>query len=252
MTSALDISRRNFLVSSAATAGGLALGFHVPFAGEAAGRPRLPRKSTPGWSSSRTTRWSSASPASEMGQGTLTGLAQLVAEELDCDWSKVTTEYPTPGQNVARSRVWGNFQTAGSRGIRDSHDYVRKGGAAARHMLVQAAADEWNVPAAECSVSKGVITHGPSGRTHDLRQGGRRGRQARGAEGRPAEGSEGLDDRRQAAEAARHRREAQRQAGLQHRREAAGHAERRDEGLPGLRRQAQELRCRRRSRTCRA
>ena len=83
----------------------------------------------------------------EMGQGTLTGLAQLVAEELECDWAKVTTEYPTPGQNVARSRVWGNFQTAGSRGIRDSHDYMRKGGAAARQMLIQAAANEWGVPA---------------------------------------------------------------------------------------------------------
>ena len=44
-----------------------------------------------------------------MGQGTLTGLAQLVAEELECDWSKVTTEYPTPGQNLARNRVWGNL-----------------------------------------------------------------------------------------------------------------------------------------------
>ena len=56
---------------------------------------------------------------SEMGQGTLTGLAQLVAEELECDWSKVTTEYPTPGQSVARKRVWGDFSTGGSRGIRD-------------------------------------------------------------------------------------------------------------------------------------
>ena len=74
---------------------------------------------------------------SEMGQGTLTGLAQLVAEELECDWSKVTTEYPTPGQNVARNRVWQNFSTGGSRGIRESNDYVRKGGAAARMMLVQ-------------------------------------------------------------------------------------------------------------------
>jgi isoquinoline 1-oxidoreductase beta subunit len=87
---------------------------------------------------------------SEMGQGTLTGLAQLVAEELECDWAKVTTEYPTPGQNLARNRVWGNFSTGGSRGIRESHDYVRKGGAAARMMLVQAAADEWKVPATEC------------------------------------------------------------------------------------------------------
>ena len=88
---------------------------------------------------------------SEMGQGTLTGLAQLVAEELECDWAKVTTEYPTPGQNLARNRVWGNFSTGGSRGIRESHDYVRKGGATARMMLVQAAADEWKVPAAECT-----------------------------------------------------------------------------------------------------
>ena len=88
---------------------------------------------------------------SEMGQGTLTGLAQLVAEELDCDWAKVTTEYPTPGQNLARNRVWGNFSTGGSRGIRESQDYVRKGGATARMMLVQAAADEWKVPASECT-----------------------------------------------------------------------------------------------------
>jgi isoquinoline 1-oxidoreductase beta subunit len=102
---------------------------------------------------------------SEMGQGTLTGLAQMVAEELECDWSKVTTEYPTPGQNVARKRVWGNFSTGGSRGIRESNEYVRKGGATARVMLVQAAADGWAVPASECRAANSVITHGPSGRT---------------------------------------------------------------------------------------
>ena len=83
---------------------------------------------------------------SEMGQGSLTGLAQLVAEELDCNWFKVTTEYPTPGQNLARNRVWGNFSTGGSRGIRDSQEYVRKGGATARMMLVQAAADSLEGP----------------------------------------------------------------------------------------------------------
>ncbi len=101
---------------------------------------------------------------SEMGQGTLTGLAQLVAEELDCDWARVTTEYPTPVQNLARKRVWGNYSTGGSRGIRESQDYVRKGGATARMMLVQAAADEWKVPAAECTAAGGVISHGASGR----------------------------------------------------------------------------------------
>jgi isoquinoline 1-oxidoreductase beta subunit len=100
-----------------------------------------------------------------MGQGTLTGLAQLVAEELECDWARVTTEYPTPGQSLARNRVWGNFSTGGSRGVRESHDYMRQGGAAARTMLVQAAATEWGVPAAECRVQKGVISHPASGRS---------------------------------------------------------------------------------------
>src|SRR5207247_3783113 len=93
------------------------------------------------------------------------GLAQLVAEELDCDWSKVSIEFPTPGQNLARNRAGGNYFTADSRGIRESNDYVRKAGATARTMLVQAAADQWKVPAAECSASNSVITHKPSGRT---------------------------------------------------------------------------------------
>lgn len=163
MTAALDVSRRSFLVGSAAAAGGLALGFNISLTGESLAQ-----------SNPEINAWVMVRPDDtvvvrvgrvEMGQGTLTGLAQLVAEELECDWSKVTTEYPTPGQNVARSRVWGNFQTAGSRGVRDSHDYMRKGGAAARQMLIQAAANGWGVPAGECTVAKGVITHSSSGRT---------------------------------------------------------------------------------------
>jgi isoquinoline 1-oxidoreductase beta subunit len=102
---------------------------------------------------------------SEMGQGTLTGLAQLVAEELECDWNKVTTEGVTPARNLASKRAWGEMGTGGSRGIRTSQDYVRRGGAAARIMLLQAAADQWNVPLSELTVSSGVITHGPSKRT---------------------------------------------------------------------------------------
>ena len=95
----------------------------------------------------------------------ITGLAQLVAEELECDWSKVTIEYPTPGQSVARKRPWGEFSTGGSRGIRKSHEYVRQGGALARMMLIQAAANEWKVPVSEVTVDKGVITHKASNRT---------------------------------------------------------------------------------------
>src|SRR4051794_10825681 len=161
MTIEPGLSRRQFLVSAAAT--GLALGFNLPLGAQAAAQTE-----------SEVNAWVVIKPDEtvvvrigrvEMGQGTLTGLAQLVAEELDCDWAKVATEYPTPGQNLARSRVWGNFQTSGSRGIRDSHDYMRKGGAAARAMLIQAAANGWHVPASECAVSKGVIAHTPSGRT---------------------------------------------------------------------------------------
>jgi isoquinoline 1-oxidoreductase subunit beta len=102
---------------------------------------------------------------SEMGQGSLTGLAQLVAEELDCDWLRVTTEFPTPGENLARNRVWGESNTTGSRAIRESHEYVRKGGATARMMLIQAAANAWRVPVSECSTANGVITHRSSGRS---------------------------------------------------------------------------------------
>ena len=69
-----------------------------------------------------------------------------------------------PAESVARKRVWGSFSTGGSRGIRKSHEYVRKGGAAARMMLIQAAANEWKVPASECTAANSVITHTASGR----------------------------------------------------------------------------------------
>jgi len=159
---ALAPSRRGFLASS--TAAAFTLGFHIPFAGSAAAQGATPEINA--WVVIRPDETVVIRIArSEMGQGTLTGLAQLVAEELDCDWSKVTTEYPTPGENLARKRVWGNFSTGGSRGIRESHDYVRKGGAAARQMLVQAAATGWGVAPGECRVAAGVITHAPSGRS---------------------------------------------------------------------------------------
>jgi len=158
------ISRRTFLVSSAAVGGGLALGIN-PFGGTAVVRAADGSPEIGAWVVIRPDDTVVVRIArSEMGQGSLTGLAQMAAEELECDWAKVTTEYPTPGQNVARKRIWGDFGTGGSRGIRTSHDYVRKGGAAARMMLVQAAANEWKVPVAECVAANSVITHKPSGR----------------------------------------------------------------------------------------
>jgi isoquinoline 1-oxidoreductase subunit beta len=159
-------NRRAFVIGTAAVGTGLALGLDIPFGG-----PTVVRAAD---GSPEVNAWVVIRPddtvviriaRSEMGQGSLTGLAQLVAEELECDWSKVTTEFPTPGQSVARKRAWGDFSTGGSRGIRTSQEYVRKGGAAARMMLVQAAANEWKVPVAECTAANSVITHTPSGRT---------------------------------------------------------------------------------------
>lgn len=158
------LSRRTMLAGSAAAAGAFTFGFAIPVSGEAMAQGAV-REINAWVAVHHDDKVVIRIARSEMGQGTLTGLAQLVAEELNCDWARVTTEYPTPGQNVARNRVWGNFSTGGSRGIRESHDYVRKGGAAARMMLIQAAANQWSVPAAECSAEKSVITHKASGRS---------------------------------------------------------------------------------------
>ncbi len=159
------VSRRSFLVGTAAVSGGLALGLRLPYGGPAVVRAADGSPEIGAWVVIRPDDTVVVRIArSEMGQGSLTGLAQMVAEELECNWSKVTTEYPTPGTNVARKRIWGDFGTGGSRGIRTSHDYVRKGGAAARMMLVQAAANQWKVPVAECVAANSIITHKPSGR----------------------------------------------------------------------------------------
>src|SRR5712691_11909843 len=162
-TSTTNLSRRKFIVDSAAAGGGLALGFNPFIIGSAEAA-----------AATEVNAWVVVKPdntcvirisRSEMGQGTLTGLAQLVAEELECDWKKVATEHVFPGQNLDRKRVWGDMATGGSRGIRGSQDYVRRGGAAARMMLMRAAADQWNVPVGELTVADGVITHTASKRS---------------------------------------------------------------------------------------
>ena len=163
----VNISRRKFVISSVAAGAGLSLGLSLPvtskfaIADDHGGAPEVNAWVVIDADDTVTVRIA----RSEMGQGTLTGLAQLVAEELECDWDKVTWEYPTPGENLKRDRVWQSFATGGSRGVRGSNEYVRQGGAAARLMLVEAAAQEWSVPVAECSAKKSVITHGPTGKT---------------------------------------------------------------------------------------
>jgi isoquinoline 1-oxidoreductase beta subunit len=160
MTVAID--RRQFLKATAAAGGALALEFSLP---AAAGVLDM---SKPG-EHPEVTHWIVIHPddrvviriaRSEMGQGSMTGLAQLVAEELECDWHKVSTEFASPNEHIRRHRIWGSMSTGGSAAIRTSQEYLRKSGAAAREMLVSAAAAQWKVPASECKVEKGAVMHG--------------------------------------------------------------------------------------------
>ena len=153
----MELDRRNFLV--AAIAGGFSLGMRMPAQAQGVG--------------AEVGIWAVVQPddtvivriaRSEMGQGTSTGLAQLVADEMDAAWKFVKLEFVAPHVNLAHKRAWGDMSTGGSRGLRGSVDYVRKGGAAARAMLIQAAAAQWGVAVAECSAAESVVTHTPTGR----------------------------------------------------------------------------------------
>jgi isoquinoline 1-oxidoreductase beta subunit len=159
------MDRRAFLASVAATGGTLTLGFAIPLA---------PRQGRASQSAPEITAWVVIGPddtviiriaKSEMGQGAFTALAMLVAEELECDWSKVKAEFAAPHENRRRNRVWGNMSTGASRSISASQNDLRQAGAIARMMLVAAAAARWNVPTLECGAANSVITHHPSGRT---------------------------------------------------------------------------------------
>jgi isoquinoline 1-oxidoreductase subunit beta len=161
-------NRRSFLIGASAVGGGLALGFAVPF------ELALTAVSAPVAAAAEINCWLTIArddtvtirvAHSEMGQGALTGLAMLVAEELECDWSKVRTQLVTPSENTRRNNAWGDTSTGASRSIASSQLYLRQAGAAARDMLITAAAARWNVPAEQCVASNSIITHSPSGRT---------------------------------------------------------------------------------------
>src|SRR5258706_6605574 len=160
----ITVNRREFLKATAAIGGGLALEFSPAGAALAQGSANAINE---------VTHWIVIYPddrvviriaRSEMGQGTMTGLAQLVAEELDCDWGQVTTEFASPNEHIKRKRIWSSMSNGGSAGIPTSPEYLRTRGAAAREMLVSAAATQWSGPVTECGAVSGVITHGPTGR----------------------------------------------------------------------------------------
>ncbi|MEI7786563.1 MAG: molybdopterin cofactor-binding domain-containing protein, partial [Betaproteobacteria bacterium] len=153
--------RRFFLKTSATAAAGLSLGFYLPGRSDASNAPRLNAWVEVRADDTVVIRYARA----EMGQGSRTSAPMLVAEELDADWSRVKVEYATAHENLASKRAYGDMAAVGSRTIRQSQEYLRKAGATARHMLVAAAAQQWGVPAAECTTAKGRVMHAASKRS---------------------------------------------------------------------------------------
>ena len=162
MPSGDPLSRRSFLAGMSAVGGGLTLAFAIPFGPARAAE------------TAEVTAWLLICPDNsvvvrvahaEMGQGILTGLAMLVAEELECDWASVRTEYVSPVENLRRDQIWGDMSTGASRSIASSQLHLRQAGAVARQLLVAAAAARWQVPIEQCVARSSAITHTPSGRS---------------------------------------------------------------------------------------
>ena len=165
MTLTVNRARRTFLKGSAA-ATGLVVGFSLPEAGAQTGMPGVTGPEINAWVVVRPDNVIIIRYArSEMGQGSMTSAAMLVAEELDCAWKQVKVEYVSVNEHVKRNRIWGSMAAVGSQTIRFSQDYLRKGGATARLMLIQAAAQRWSVSPADCTASAGVIHHAASKRS---------------------------------------------------------------------------------------
>ena len=165
MSSSGEIHRRSFLVGVGVAGGGLALAFAIPRGTDLQHPPTRSAEINCWVTIAADDVVTIRTARAEMGQGAMTGLAMLVAEELECDWKKVRTRFVSPVENLRRGRVWGDLSTGASRSIASSQDYLRRAGATAREMLIAAAAARWGVPAAQCRAQNSKITHLPSGRT---------------------------------------------------------------------------------------
>ncbi len=158
------ISRRTLFKGGLAVGAGLAIGFHLP-AGRRPARAAAAAFAPNAWVRiDREGIVTIVNPQSEMGQGTLTTMAMIVADELEADWSAVRVEQAPADPAYGNPNAGGTQFTAGSRSIRALLMVWRRAGAAAREMLVAAAAREWGVPEAECYAEQGVVYHRPTGR----------------------------------------------------------------------------------------
>ncbi len=155
-------ARRDFLKGSAAVGGGLALGFYLPGASKVA-EAQAATHSPNAWVKIGTDNSVTIMCArSEMGQDVYTSLTMLVAEELEVDVNKVKVEFAPPAEVYINALLGGQI-TGGSTSVRDGWEKLRKAGASARMMLVNAAAQQWGVDAGQCKAAGGSIT-GPGGK----------------------------------------------------------------------------------------
>ena len=169
-----NLTRRYFLLTATSAAGGLMLGVGTDFTeARAATVVAQPWNEENAYAANEIDAWIAIDPddsiliryqRSEMGQGSMTALPMIIAEELHCDWSKVRIEYASPNRNVRENKVYGAMFSNGSRSVRASQKKMQQVGASGRERLIAAAAARWNVSASECTAASSVVTHGPSGR----------------------------------------------------------------------------------------
>jgi isoquinoline 1-oxidoreductase beta subunit len=165
----MNQTRRNFLKASAAAGGGLLISFYLPSAISA----KVPAAKKPAGALFSPNIWLRIGSDDritiiqnqiEMGQGVMTGMPMLVAEELDADWSKIRLEWAPADPAYGNPNLRGAQLTAGSQSTRSYWRPLREAGATARAMLVTAAAQTWGVPESACSTEKGEVIHAASGR----------------------------------------------------------------------------------------
>ncbi|WP_424631323.1 molybdopterin cofactor-binding domain-containing protein [Bradyrhizobium sp. SYSU BS000235] len=161
---ATSLSRRNFLQASAAIGGGLLLGMNLPFAGkaEAAADAFAPNAFIRIGGDGRITL---IMPYTEMGQGIYTAVSMLIAEELEVELSQVQFEHAPPNEKLYGNPALGGLQATGnSTAIRAAWQPMRQAGAAARNMLIAAAAKRWGVDPSTCRAEKGAVLNTASNR----------------------------------------------------------------------------------------
>ena len=161
------LSRRSFLQASVAAGGGLMLGFHMPTALAASIGPRAQSTTTAG--GIEINAWividkdgtvTMRIPHTEMGQGGITSVAMLIAEELNVDWSKIKTEFADANRHLRNDKEYKVMSTHGSQLVRLQHPHLMGAGASARERLKQAAAEAWGVDRSEIQAKLGVLTAG--------------------------------------------------------------------------------------------